>query len=105
MNGWRRLILCVVVVVLVDAAPLLAQQNLAPLAASALPPSTPLAYALRISAGDLLDVNVFDTPELTTKVRVNEGGTVTLPLGGVLSVSGLTADEAARATEARLRER
>jgi polysaccharide export outer membrane protein len=59
---------------------------------------------LQISAGDLLDVNVFDTPEVSTKLRVDETGEVTLPLAGVLPVTGLTAEQAGRAIEARFRD-
>jgi polysaccharide biosynthesis/export protein len=68
------------------------------------PMSVPPAHPLQISAGDLLDLSVFDTPELSTKLRVNEHGAVTLPLGGVLPVSGMTAEEAGHAVEARFRE-
>ena len=66
--------------------------------------SAPAAHALQISAGDLLDLNVFDTPELSSKVRVDEHGDVTLPLAGVLAVSGLTAEQAGKAVEVRLRD-
>lgn len=66
--------------------------------------SGPSSHALQISAGDLLDVSVFDTPELSTKVRVDEHGTIALPLGGELSVSEMTAEQAGRAIEARLRQ-
>jgi polysaccharide biosynthesis/export protein len=67
-------------------------------------PSGPSAHALQISAGDLLDLNVFDTPELSTKLRVDENGNVSMPLAGGLSVSGMTAERAGLAIEARLRE-
>lgn len=60
------------------------------------------AHALEISAGDLLDVNVFDTAELSGKMRVDEHGAIALALGGELPVSGLTAEEAARAIEKKL---
>jgi polysaccharide export outer membrane protein len=66
--------------------------------------SGPSAHALQISAGDLLDLNVFDTPELSTKLRVDENGNVSLPLAGGLLVSGMTAEQAKLAIEARLRE-
>jgi len=62
-----------------------------------------LAHALQISAGDLLDLNVFDTPELSSKLRVDEHGAVTLPVAGTLPVRGLTAGQAEQAIEARLR--
>jgi polysaccharide export outer membrane protein len=66
--------------------------------------ASPETYALQISSGDLLDLNVFDTPELCGKLRVDEHGAVTLPLGGVLPVSGLTAEQVGLAIETRLRE-
>ena len=66
--------------------------------------SGPSAHALQISAGDLLDLNVFDTPELSGKLRVDEHGNVSLPLAGVLAVSGMTAEQAGSAIETRLRE-
>ena len=62
------------------------------------------APALRISAGDLLDVAVFDTPELSAKTRVDHDGNITLPVGGELQVKGLTAEEAAAAIQRRLLE-
>jgi polysaccharide export outer membrane protein len=59
---------------------------------------------LQISAGDLLDVEVFDTPELSAKLRVDEHGAVTLPVAGVLPVRGLTAEQAGQAIEARFHD-
>jgi polysaccharide export outer membrane protein len=41
--------------------------------------------------GDLLDITVFDTPELTERVRVDSEGKITLPLIGEISVRGTTA--------------
>jgi polysaccharide export outer membrane protein len=41
--------------------------------------------------GDLLVITVFDTPELTEKVRVDSEGRITLPLVGEISVRGMTA--------------
>jgi polysaccharide export outer membrane protein len=60
------------------------------------------AYPLQISAGDLLDVNVFDTPDLSGKLRVDENGNIALPLAGDLAVSQLTAEQAGHAVEAKL---
>jgi polysaccharide biosynthesis/export protein len=79
-------------------------QTVLPVKTTEVSPTTPAAFALQISAGDLLDLNVFDTPELSTKVRVDERGSITLSLGGVVSVSGLTAEQVGRAIEARFRE-
>ncbi len=51
----------------------------------------------QISVGDLLDVVVFDTPDLSGRFRVNNQGNIILPLVGDLHVEGLTAPEAAQA--------
>ncbi len=64
---------------------------------------SPIAHALQISTGDLLDIAVFDTPDLSSKARVDEHGAVTLPLAGAISVSGLTAEQAGLAIETQLR--
>ncbi len=45
---------------------------------------------LLLGAGDLLDVRVFDTPELSGKFRVDNLGQITLPVGGTIKVLGLT---------------
>jgi polysaccharide export outer membrane protein len=62
----------------------------------------PNVHPLQISAGDLLDVKVFDTAELSGKLRVDDHGNIALPLAGEVTVSKLTADEAGRAIEAKL---
>ena len=59
---------------------------------------------LLLDTGDLVDVRVFDTPELSGKLRVNEQGEITLPIGGAVTVKGLTAEQAASAIENRLRQ-
>ena len=62
------------------------------------------AHPLQIGADDLLDVDVFDTAELSRKLRVNELGAISLPVGGDIYVGGLTAAEAGRAIEGRFRQ-
>jgi polysaccharide biosynthesis/export protein len=44
-----------------------------------------------IGAGDLLEMSVFDTPELSGKLRVSNAGDVILPLVGAVHVAGLDA--------------
>ncbi len=51
--------------------------------------------SLSIGPGDLLMVNVFETPELTGPVRVSNAGNVNLPLIGDLHLQGQNATEAA----------
>jgi protein involved in polysaccharide export with SLBB domain len=51
--------------------------------------SAPHEYT--IGSGDLLDISVFDVPELTREVRVNQAGTISIPLVPArLHVAGLT---------------
>lgn len=59
---------------------------------------------IRIEPGDLLSVNVYDTPELSDAYRVDPAGDLTLPLCGKVKVEGLTATEAARLVETTLRD-
>jgi polysaccharide export outer membrane protein len=98
--------LVVFALLLIGAMPLSAQKVLAgnSMPAASVPLSPPAVHALQISAGDLLDLNVFDTPELSTKLRVDEQGKVTLPVAGALPVLGLTAEQAGQAIETRFRD-
>src|SRR5580692_4743996 len=59
---------------------------------------------LRVEPGDLLSVNVYDTPELSDAYRVDPEGDLALPLCGKVKVQGLTATEAARLLETTLRD-
>ena len=72
-------------------------------------PSTPeaaTAPAIVIGPGDVLDVEVFDTPELSQpSVRVSQSGQVNLPVLGQVQIAGLNADQAARRIESQLRGR
>jgi polysaccharide export outer membrane protein len=60
---------------------------------------------ITIGAGDLLNIVVFDTPELTTSVRVTQDGDVNLPVLGLLRVAGLSTSDAALKMEKELRSR
>lgn len=44
----------------------------------------------RLVAGDLIEVSVYNVPELNTKTRVSNSGEIYLPLIGYVGVSGLT---------------
>lgn len=93
------LFLCILAVVLLPSLTSVAQ-SMTPPASSGM-----VAPKLRIAAGDLLEIAVFDTPELSSKVRVSETGDVTLPIGGVVHLDGLTAEVAGTAIAERLRTR
>jgi len=87
-------IACIVLAVLCGAACYVRAQNG--------PETTKVDQPLRIGSGDMLDITVFDTPELNNKVRVSNDGNILLPLLGVLHVAGMTADQAVTAIRARL---
>jgi len=61
---------------------------------SAGPGSAVTPSRLHIGPGDLLNVTVFDVPELAQTLRVSDTGDVTLQLVGSLHLSGLTTDQA-----------
>jgi polysaccharide export outer membrane protein len=48
-----------------------------------------------IGNGDLVEMSVFDTPELSGKLRVSNSGDVVLPLIGKLHIAGMNAENAA----------
>ncbi len=47
-------------------------------------------YSYNIGPKDLLEINVFEVPELNITVRVSEDGSIVTPLLGNIHVSGLT---------------
>ena len=61
--------------------------------------------AILIGAGDLLSVSVFETPELSSSVRVNQTGDISLPVLGTVHVAGLDTQQAAVALEDSYRTR
>jgi polysaccharide export outer membrane protein len=57
---------------------------------------------LTLEAGDLVEVNVYNVPELTTKARISSAGEVYLPLIDSVHVAGLSAEEAGGLIQKRL---
>jgi polysaccharide biosynthesis/export protein len=78
--------------------------------AEALPVVTPYgttqinAGQLVLGPGDLITVQVFNTPELSGNLRVDQSGSILLPIGGLLDVTGQTTAQASAAIEKRLRD-
>lgn len=66
--------------------------------------TTMTAAPVQIGPGDLLEIGVFDTPELVGKVRVNSAGEITLPLSGTVHVGGLSPEQVQDLVAARLKE-
>ncbi len=55
----------------------------------------PAAPPLVIGSGDLINVSMFDAPELSGRFRVDQNGDVKMPLIKPMHVAGLTADQTA----------
>ncbi len=57
------------------------------------------APSILIGPGDLLNVVVFETPELSASVRVNQDGDANLPVLGAVHLAGLSAQQASTTLE------
>lgn len=68
-------------------------------------PGIKLRDEYRIGPEDLLDVNVFEVPELTRVVRVSGDGSVSLPLIGRVMVAGLSTSQLQKSIADALRDR
>lgn len=64
--------------------------------------SAPSPTSIRLGAGDLIELNVYNVPELSTKARIGNSGDVYLPLIDYVHVSDLTVEEAQALIEKRL---
>ena len=62
------------------------------------------APPLKISSGDLIEVTMFENPDLSGHFRVDENGDVIVPLIGRVHLEGATAEEAAALIEKRFVE-
>jgi polysaccharide export outer membrane protein len=60
------------------------------------------ASQLRLGSGDLIELGVYNVPELSTKARVGNSGDVYLPLIDYVHVGDLTVEEAQALIEKRL---
>jgi polysaccharide export outer membrane protein len=63
------------------------------------------APAILIGAGDLLNITVFETPELSASARVTQEGNIDLPVLGPVHVAGLDTQQAASALQSAYRDR
>jgi polysaccharide export outer membrane protein len=57
---------------------------------------------IKLGPGDLIEVSVYNVPELATKARISSSGDVYLPLIDYVHVDGLTQEEAQTLIEKRL---
>jgi polysaccharide biosynthesis/export protein len=58
--------------------------------------------SIRLGSGDLIEVNVYNVPELNTKTRITDTGDIDLPLINDVHVQGLTVNEAEKVIEQHL---
>jgi len=75
--------------------------------AAAAPADDPLALAVedyRIGPSDLLEISVFQVPEMSRTVRVNARGGLTLPLIGDIKAGGLTGQQLEALLAQKLKE-
>jgi polysaccharide export outer membrane protein len=68
------------------------------------PVDTPESPVLKLGAGDLVEVSVYNVPELTTKARVGSSGDIYLPLIDYVHVGDLTTEEAQALIQKRLED-
>lgn len=64
--------------------------------------STDTSATFRLGAGDLVEVKVFNVPELTSEMRVTGDGNISLALVGSVHIADLTTPEAERAIHDKL---
>lgn len=84
----------------------MAQMTTAPkvpaLQATSAPTAPVQPSPLLLAGGDLLDVQVFNTPELSGRSRVDQYGMLNLAVGGSIDAKGLTATQLGHAIEVHL---
>lgn len=67
--------------------------------------ATPIYEDYVIGGGDLIELNIFEAPDLNTETRVSGRGSVTLPLLNAVKIAGLSVSEAERHVEGLYREK
>jgi polysaccharide biosynthesis/export protein len=60
------------------------------------------SHSLQLGVGDLIELTVYDVPELSSKTRISSSGDIYCALIGPTHVAGLTTEEAADLIEKRL---
>ncbi|MGC3965762.1 MAG: polysaccharide biosynthesis/export family protein [Rhodocyclaceae bacterium] len=70
----------------------------------AAPTPAQIARDYVLGAGDIVRINVFQNPDLTTETRVSEAGAITFPLVGNVQVGGLSLADAEKKIATLLRD-
>jgi polysaccharide biosynthesis/export protein len=63
------------------------------------------ALPVQISSGDMVDIAVYDSADLSGRYRVSEKGNITVPLIGTINILGKTAEDAQAIIEGKYIER
>ena len=71
---------------------------------TAVVPADQTTPSMRLGPGDLIEVSVYNVPELSTKARISNTGDVYLPLIDYVHVGNLTVEEAQVVIEKRLED-
>ncbi len=74
------------------------------IARDAIEPNGADASSVKLAPGDLIELSVYNVPELSTKARVGNSGEVYLPLIDYVRVADLTVDQAQMLIEKRLED-
>jgi polysaccharide export outer membrane protein len=102
---YRKVLGCLLCLSCIAPACAWAQTSSPAVQAQNQPTETSQAPKISIGPGDLLDIEVFDTPELSGTARVNQTGEVNLSVVGTIHLAGLTAGQASRQVEEQLHAR
>ena len=104
LRGQRYCLLCVALELFFCVAPCVSAQNVSVVGTpqetnerirTLSMASKPTPHEYTIGTGDLLNITVFDVPELTREVRVSQAGTISIPLVPArLHIAGLTQTQA-----------
>jgi polysaccharide export outer membrane protein len=100
---WRVAATLMICLFMINAG-LYAQGTAAPSPSVMLVPRPSSATPLTIEPGDVISVQVFNTPELSASHRVGPDGAISLPGTGEIKMTGLTPLQAGSAIEKTLRD-
>jgi polysaccharide export outer membrane protein len=99
---FATVITCVCIGAIAQSASTAAQSNTPSPKARVSPNFEDNPAGILLSPGDLVDVSVYNVPELATKARIGSNGNIYLPLVDYVHVAGLTAEQAQDLIQERL---
>jgi polysaccharide export outer membrane protein len=99
---FATVITCVWIGAIAQSASTAAQSNTPSPKARVSPNFEDNPAGILLSPGDLVDVSVYNVPELATKARIGSNGNIYLPLVDYVHVAGLTAEQAQDLIQERL---